>query len=46
MDTEKRMKQENRYSRDLPSWERIEEKVPGIRDQIIDVIEAVKKDGE
>jgi glucosyl-3-phosphoglycerate synthase len=44
IDTEKRMKQEYRYSRDLPSWERIEEKVPGIGDHIIDVIEAVKKD--
>ncbi|MBW1708060.1 MAG: hypothetical protein JRJ86_23375, partial [Deltaproteobacteria bacterium] len=44
MDTEKRMKQEHRSSRDLPSWERIEEKIPGIRDQIIDVIEETKKD--
>lgn len=43
MDTEKRMKQEYRSPRDLPSWERIEEKIPGIRDQIIDVIENVKK---
>lgn len=33
------MKQEYRSPRDLPSWERIEEKIPGIRDQIIDVIE-------
>ncbi len=43
MDTEKRMKQEYRSARDLPSWERIEEKIPGIRDQIIDVIEETKK---
>jgi len=45
MDTEKRMKQEYRSTRDLPPWERIVEKIPGIRDQIIDVIEEVKKDG-
>jgi len=44
MDTEKRIKKEHRSSRDLPSWERIEEKVPGIRDKIIDVIEEVKRD--
>jgi glucosyl-3-phosphoglycerate synthase len=44
MDTEKRMKQGHRSSRDLPSWERIEEKIPGIRDKIIDVIEEVKRD--
>lgn len=43
MDTERRMKHAYRSSRDLPSWERIEEKIPGIRDQIIDVIEDVKK---
>ena len=43
MDTEKRMKQEYRLARDLPSWGRIEEKIPGIRDQIIDVIEEAKK---
>jgi len=42
MDTEKRMKQENRSPCDLPSWERIEEKIPGIRGKIVDVIEAVK----
>ncbi|MBW1781834.1 MAG: hypothetical protein JRL30_13970 [Deltaproteobacteria bacterium] len=42
MDAEKRMKQAYRSSRDLPSWERIEEKIPGIRDQIIDMIEAAK----
>jgi hypothetical protein len=45
MDTEKRMKQEYRSTRDLPPWERIVEKIPGISDQIIDVIEEVKKDG-
>ena len=44
MDAEKRIKKEHRSSRDLPSWERIEEKIPGIRDNIIDVIEAVKRD--
>jgi glucosyl-3-phosphoglycerate synthase len=44
MDTEKRIKQEHRFSRDLPSWERIEEKIPEIRDNIIDVIEEVKRD--
>ncbi len=44
MNAEKRIKQENRYARDLPSWERIAEKIPGIRDEIIDVIEAVKKE--
>lgn len=44
MDKEKRMKQEYRSARDLPSWERIEEKIPGIRDQIINVIEELKKE--
>ena len=43
MNTERRLKQEYRSARDLPSWERIEEKIPGIRDQIIDVIEETKK---
>lgn len=44
MEKEKRMKQEYRSARDLPSWERIEEKIPGIRDQIINVIEELKKE--
>jgi glucosyl-3-phosphoglycerate synthase len=44
IDTEKRRRLEYRSSRDLPSWERIEEKIPGIRDQIIDVIEEAKRD--
>lgn len=43
MNTERRLKQEYRSARDLPSWERIEEKIPGIRDKIIDVIEETKK---
>ena len=43
IETEKRMKQEYRFAKDLPSWERIEEKIPGIREQIIDVIEEVKR---
>ena len=46
MDAERRIKKEHRSSRDLPSWERIEEKIPGIRDKIIDVIEEVKRDGK
>jgi hypothetical protein len=41
--TEERLKSEYLYGRELPSWERIEEKIPGIRDQIIDVIEEAKK---
>ena len=44
MDTEKRIKQEHRFYRELPSWERIEEKVPEIKDKIIDAIEETKKD--
>jgi glucosyl-3-phosphoglycerate synthase len=43
MNTERRLKQEYRSARDLPSWERIEEKIPAIRAQIIDVIEETKK---
>jgi len=43
MKTERRLKQGYRSARDLPSWERIEEKIPEIRDQIIDVIEETKK---
>jgi hypothetical protein len=44
MDAEKRMRSEYLYSRELPSWERIEEKIPGIGEQIIEVIEEVKKE--
>lgn len=43
METEKRLKQEYRVGRNLPSWERIEEKIPDIRYQIIDIIEASRK---
>lgn len=43
METEKRMKLEHRAGRNLPSWERIEEKVPGIRGQLIEIIEEVKR---
>lgn len=43
IDTEKRMKHEYRTARELPSWERIEERIPGIKDQIIDVIEEAKQ---
>jgi glucosyl-3-phosphoglycerate synthase len=46
MDTEKRLKREQRYPRELPSWERIREKIPEIINQIIDVIEIVKRDKE
>jgi glucosyl-3-phosphoglycerate synthase len=42
--TEERLKREYLYGRELPSWERIEEKIPGIKDQIIDVIEKTKKE--
>jgi glucosyl-3-phosphoglycerate synthase len=41
--TEERLKTEYLHGRELPSWERIEEKIPDIRDQIIDVIEETKK---
>lgn len=44
MDTEKRQRSEHMYSRELPSWERIEEKIPGISEKIIEVIEEAKKD--
>jgi hypothetical protein len=43
VDAEKRLRREHMYSRELPSWERIEEKIPGIGKQIIDVIEETKK---
>jgi glucosyl-3-phosphoglycerate synthase len=43
LEVENRTKHEYRIRRDLPSWTRIEEKIPGIIDQIIDVIEEVKK---
>lgn len=43
LEVEKRIKHEYRITRDLPSWARIEEKVPEIIEQIIDVIEQVKK---
>jgi glucosyl-3-phosphoglycerate synthase len=43
--TEDRLKREHLQGRELPSWDRIEEKIPGIRDQIIDVIEEAKKEG-
>ncbi len=44
MAVEQRLKREYVYGRELPSWERIEEKIPGIREQIIDVIEQTKKE--
>ncbi|MDY6990893.1 MAG: hypothetical protein SWQ30_22860 [Thermodesulfobacteriota bacterium] len=44
MATETRLKREYLCNRELPSWERIEEKIPGIRDKIVDVIEEVKRD--
>lgn len=44
MMAESRLKREYFHTQALPSWERIEEKVPGVRDQIIDVIEEAKKD--
>jgi hypothetical protein len=44
MATETRLKREYLRNRELPSWERVEEKIPGIRDQIIDVIEDVKRE--
>ena len=43
METEKRMKQEYRVGRNLPSWERIEEKIPEIRYQFIEIIEEARK---
>jgi glucosyl-3-phosphoglycerate synthase len=43
METENRLKREHLSTRELPSWERVEEKIPGIRDKIIDVIEEAKK---
>jgi len=43
METENRLKREYLSTQELPSWERIEEKIPGIRDSIIDVIEEAKK---
>jgi glucosyl-3-phosphoglycerate synthase len=43
LDVEKRARHEYRITRDLPSWTRIEEKIPGVIEKIIDVIEAVKK---
>jgi len=43
MNAEKRLKIQNLYSNELPSWERIEEKIPGIVEHFIEVIEAVKE---
>jgi glucosyl-3-phosphoglycerate synthase len=45
METEERLKKEHLHGRELPSWERIQEKIPGIIDDIIDVIEEAKKEG-
>ncbi|MDY6836340.1 MAG: hypothetical protein SWH78_00070 [Thermodesulfobacteriota bacterium] len=44
MKTEERLKREYLCNRELPSWERVEEKIPDIRDKIIDVIEEVKRE--
>ena len=44
LEVEKRVKHEYRITRDLPSWTSIEEKIPGVIEKIIDVIEAVKKE--
>lgn len=44
MNVEERLKHEYRLDRDLPSWERIEEKIPDIKDRIIDVVEKVKNE--
>jgi glucosyl-3-phosphoglycerate synthase len=44
IDTEERTKHEYRTARDLPSWERIEERIPGIKDRIINVVEKAKQD--
>jgi glucosyl-3-phosphoglycerate synthase len=43
IETENRLKREHLTSRELPSWERIEEKIPGITNQIIDAIEKSKE---
>jgi glucosyl-3-phosphoglycerate synthase len=43
IETENRLKREHLTSRELPSWERIEEKIPGITNQIIDAIEKSKQ---
>jgi glucosyl-3-phosphoglycerate synthase len=43
IETENRLKREYLTSRELPSWERIEEKIPGITNQIIDAIEKSKQ---
>lgn len=45
MDVEERVKHEYRITRELPSWTRVEEKIPGIIRQIIDTIEEEKKSG-
>jgi glucosyl-3-phosphoglycerate synthase len=43
IETENRLKREYLTNRELPSWERIEEKIPGITNQIIDAIEKSKQ---
>jgi glucosyl-3-phosphoglycerate synthase len=43
MAVENRVKYEYKHTRELPSWERLEEKIPGIINRIIDAIEEGKK---
>lgn len=43
MAVENRLKHEYKHTRELPSWERLEEKIPDIVNRIIDAIEAGKK---
>lgn len=45
MAVENRLKYEYKHTRELPSWERVEEKIPGIVTRIIDAIEEGKKEG-
>jgi glucosyl-3-phosphoglycerate synthase len=42
---ENRLKREYTRGRELPSWERIEEKIPGITEQMIEAIEKSKQRG-
>jgi glucosyl-3-phosphoglycerate synthase len=43
LDAEERIKHGHLETGDLPSWTRVEEKIPGIIDRIIDAIEDVKQ---
>ncbi len=43
MAVENRLKYEYKHTRELPSWERLEEKIPNIINRIIDAIEEAKK---